>query len=311
MKNNNRIVFMGTPDIAADYLYTLINNNYNVIATYTQPAKPKDRGMSLKSSPVEDLSNKNNIPCFTPKSFNDEKEIDKFKDLRIDIAIIIGYGILLPKKLINIPKFGCINIHLSLLPRWRGASPIEYALLNGDKETGVTIFKLNEKFDQGPIINSKKCSIRVDITKEELHENLKKIGINLLLSTLPKYFNDEINLKIQNENYATYAKKIFSKNRKIDFSKDKNEIYNRIRSFSPSPGAWFTYKNERIKIISCEVKSLIGEHSTILSKDLIIACNDGSIKPKIIQKEGKKSMKIEEFVRGFIFKVGDKINTDE
>ena len=311
MKEKKRIIFMGTPDIAAEYLNSLLINNYNVIGVYCQPPRPKDRGMLVKPSPVENLSKKNNIPCFSPVSLNNEKEVKRFKVLKSDIAIVMGYGILIPKSFLNLPLLGCINIHFSLLPKWRGAAPVEYALMKGEKETGITIFKLNEKFDQGPILNSSRCKITDTMTKNQLQENLNKIGINLLLTTLPKYFSNELNLKKQDEDKATYAPKIFTKDRKIDFSKNANEIYNTIRSVAPKPGAWFKFNKERIKILSCVIKSLKGKPSTILSNDLIIGCYDRSIQPKIIQREGRKSMNIKEFLRGFVFKIGDEINTDE
>tara|TARA_B100000029_G_C17441815_1_gene911723 strand:- start:19 stop:942 length:924 start_codon:yes stop_codon:yes gene_type:complete len=305
---NERIVFMGTPNISAKYLSALIKNNYNIIAVYTQSAKRQDRGMSLKNSPVQSLSIEENIPCFTPEILKNQNEINKFKYLNIDLAIIMGYGRLIPEEFLNIPKLGCINIHLSLLPRWRGASPIEHSLMSGDNETGVTIFRLNEKFDCGPILNSIKFKISNTITKEDLKENLNRLGIDLLLSTLPKYLKKEIFLKKQDDSQATYAKKIFNKDRKINFFKNKNEIYNFIRSFSPKPGAWFEFKGENIKILSCETNSIIGKKSTILSNTLDIGCRDGSIKPTIIQREGKKIMDIDQFIRGFNFSIGDQIN---
>ena len=305
---NERIVFMGTPNISAQYLSALIKNHYNIIAVYTQPAKRQDRGMDLKNTPVQNLSILENIPCFTPEILKDQNEINKFENLKIDVAIIMGYGMLIPKEFLDIPKLGCINIHLSLLPRWRGASPIEHSLMCGDGETGVTIFRLNEKFDCGPILNSIKFKISNTETKEDLQKNLNSLGIDLLLATLPKYLKQEISLKKQDDSQATYAKKIFSQDRKINFSQKKKEIYNFVRSFSPKPGAWFTFKGEKIKILSCETNSIMGNKSTILSNNLDIGCEDGSIKPIIIQREGKKIMNINQFIRGFNFKVGDQIH---
>lgn len=310
-KKNARIIFMGTPQVATSYLQCLIENNFNIIGVYSQPPRRKDRGMIIKKSPVQILSEQNDIPTFTPSSLNNEVEFARFKNLRSDIVIVMGYGILLPKSYLDCSIFGCINIHLSLLPKLRGAAPIEYALITGEKETGVTIFKLTESLDTGPILGSEKCFITDLMTKNDLQKKLNDIGISLLLRILPKYFAKELILEKQNDYNATYARKILSKDRKINFYKNSKIVFNKIRSFEPERGAWFILNKERIKIISCIIEKMKGEPSTIISKDFLIGCNDGSIKPLIIQREGKKPMNIKDFLMGFSFKIGEKLNTDE
>jgi len=310
-KKNARIVFMGTPDIATSYLQCLVDNHFNIVGVYSQPPRRKDRGMTIKKSPVQILSEKNNIPSFTPSFLNNKDEFKRLKNLRSDIVIVMGYGILLPKFFLDCPVFGCINIHLSLLPKLRGAAPIEHALIIGEKETGVTIFKLTEKLDTGPILGSDKCFITDLMTKNELQNILNNLGKNLLLRILPKYLAKKLILKEQDDDQATYARKILSKDRKINFYENSKNVFNKIRSFEPRTGAWFVLNRERIKIISCIIESQKGEPSTILSKDFLIGCNDGSIKPLIIQREGKRPMNIKDFLMGFNFKVGEKLNIDE
>jgi methionyl-tRNA formyltransferase len=302
-----RIIFMGTPKIASSYLNALINNKYNIVAVYTQPPKKRDRGLTVKKSPVEELAIKNNLDIYNPIKFN-KNEITKFKNLKPDLVIVMAYGFLLPKEILNYPLYGCINIHVSLLPRWRGASPIEYAILNGDKETGITIFKLEKKLDSGPIISQKKIIIEDSFNKELLINRLNFEGINLLLLSLTNLFTNNVKYIEQDEKLSTYAKKITHLTTKIDFNKNTNEVLNKIKAFSPKPGAWFMYNNERIKIIEASISKGKYSPSVIINNKFHIGCLDGLICPIIIQREGKKSMKIDDFLRGFKFCVGQKIN---
>ncbi|MDC0057297.1 methionyl-tRNA formyltransferase [Alphaproteobacteria bacterium] len=303
-----RIIFMGTPEISKVYLQSLIEYKYNIIAAYTQPPRKKGRGLQIQKSPVHKLSLKHNIPVYYPNNFASLDTIDEFKKLNSDIAIVMGYGILLPKGIIEAPIHGSINIHVSLLPRWRGAAPIEHALLNGDKVTGVSIFQLKEKLDAGPIIAKQKIDIDANICKEDLTIQLNTMGTSLLNKILPDFFDKKIILQKQNENKATYAKKITSKHRKINFNNDVKIIYNQIRSFAPKPSAWFVLNNERINIIKCSIKICDAEVSTIMNDQFHIGCRNGKIIPQIIQRQGKKPMEISEFLKGFTFKIGQKIN---
>ena len=299
---------MGSPQIASEYLQILLENNLNVIGIFTQPPRPKGRGMNIQNSPVHDEALKQKIPVFYPENFKDNKSIELFKKLNPDLVIVMAYGILLPNKILNLPTFGCINIHVSLLSRWRGAAPVEYALLNGDKETGVTIFKLVDKLDAGPIISQVSVLVDKNLSKNELFNKLNSIGKELIIKILPNYFENKIIIENQNEQKATYAPKITSKTTKINFDESVTNVYNKIRAFSPKPGAWFLFKDERIKIISC--KKIIGNPSSskIINKHFHIGCNDGAIIPIVIQREGKKPMEIKEFLKGFTFSVGQTIN---
>ena len=304
---DKKIIFMGSPKIASDYLEALIENNFIISAVFTQPPKKKSRGMKIIESEVHQLANKNNIEVFCPNIF-DKNTIEIVKKLNPDLIIVMAYGKILPKDILDLPPFGCINIHVSLLPRWRGAAPIEHSLMSGDKETGISIIQLIEKLDAGPIINQKKIDIEDDCNKNELSQKLTDVGIKLLVETIPLIFDKKISYSDQDDNYATYANKISSLNRKINFNKSVNEVLNLIRAHSPKPGAWFTIQNERIKIIKARKSYSIGNASTILNETFDIGCNDGSIEPLILQREGKNPISKDDFLRGYSFKVNEVIN---
>ncbi len=308
MKNNHRIIFMGSPKISSEYLQTLTTNNFNVIGVYTQPPRPRGRGMNIQNSPVHEKAISLNLPVYHPENLKDQENIDTFIKLNPDLVVVMAYGVLLPEKILYHSKFGCINIHVSLLPRWRGAAPVEYALLNGDKETGVTIFKLIKKLDAGPILSQSSLSIDYDTDREQLLQKLNSIGKDLLIKTLPNYLNNKISLQEQNEEKATYANKISSIQTKIDFNNNVIKVSNKIKAFSPKPGAWFMFRNERIKIIQCQTSIQNCIPSVIINNEFHIGCEGGLIKPRIIQREGKIPMGIGEFLKGFKFSVGQKVN---
>tara|TARA_B100000315_G_scaffold245948_1_gene272601 strand:- start:547 stop:1473 length:927 start_codon:yes stop_codon:yes gene_type:complete len=304
----HRIIFMGSPEIASEYLQILVQNNLNVISVYTQPPGPKGRGMTIQNSPVHDEALKQDIPVYHPKNFNNQKNVEIFKNLNPDLVIVMAYGILLPNMILNYPKFGCINIHVSLLPRWRGAAPVEHALLNGDKETGVTIFKLVNKLDAGPIISQASISIDENFNKEKLFNKLNDMGKQLIINTLPDYFANNISLQEQSVEKVTYASKITSNITRINFYENVTNVFNQVQAFSPKPGAWFFFQNERIKIISCKKLFNDSKPSSIINESFHIGCKNGTIVPLIIQREGKKSMEIKDFLRGFQFSIGQKVN---
>jgi len=303
-----RIIFMGSPKIATEYLQVLVENKLNVISVYTQPPRPKGRGMNIQNSSVHDEALKIGLPVYYPENFKDKKNLEDFIKLKPDLVVVMAYGIILPNKILSCPTYGCINIHLSLLPHWRGAAPVEHTLLKGEKKTGVTIFQLVNKLDVGPIISQDSIFVDEHLNKEELFKKLNNIGKQLLINTLPDYFDDKIILQEQDEEKATYAPKVTSDMTKIDFYENVTTVYNQIRAFSSNPGAWFWFKNERIKIISC--KKIINNSlpSTIINENFHIGCNHGTIAPLIIQREGKIPMDIKDFLRGFRFSVGQKVN---
>ena len=304
---DNKIIFMGTPQIAAEYFKTLIDNKINISSVFTQPPKKQSRGMKITKSPVHLLATKEKIKVFHPINFDDEV-ITNLNKIKPDLIIVMAYGKLLPKKILELPKYGCINIHISILPRWRGAAPIEHALMNGDKETGISIIKLIERLDAGPIIAQEKLNIPNDINKLQLSDKLLDIGTKLLIESIPNILNNNIVFKYQDEKYATYANKITSEIRKINFNNSKENILNQIRAHSPKPGAWFYLNKERIKIIKAKIGLETGIPSTILNDKFEIGCKNGSIEPLVLQREGKNIISKDEFLRGFKLQINDVIN---
>ena len=304
---NKKIIFMGTPDIAAQHLNILIENNLNIVGIFTQPPRKKNRGMRIEKSDVHQIADKNNIEVFYPSTI-DDTVIQQVKSLEPDLIIVIAYGIILPSSFLNIPKYGCINIHVSLLPRWRGAAPIEHALLAGDDKTGISIISVSPKLDAGDILMQESFTLDKDINRDELTLNLTNLGKKTLMKTLPLLFQNKLIRKKQDESKVTYANKFLSEDRKINFYNSTDDVFNHIRAHGPKPGSWFTYKGERIKIIKAKKINESGESSTILNKDFMIACKDGAIFPMLIQREGKKVVSLDDFLRGFTFSIHDKLN---
>ena len=304
---DKKIIFMGTPDIAAQHLNVLFKKNLNIVGVFTQPPRKKNRGMRIEKSEVHQIAEKNNIEVFYPTSI-DVTVIEKVKSLEPDLIIVIAYGIILPSKFLNIPKYGCINIHVSLLPRWRGAAPIEHALLAGDEKTGISVISISPKLDAGDILMQESFAIDKDINSDDLTINLTNLGKKTLMETLPLLFENKLIRKKQDESKVTYANKFISEDRKINFYNSSDDVYNHIRAHGPKPGSWFTYRGERIKIIKAKKINELGESSTILNKDFMIACKDGAILPLLIQREGKKVVSLDDFLRGFTFSIQDKLN---
>ena len=304
---DKKIIFMGTPDIAAQHLNVLFKKNLNIVGVFTQPPRKKNRGMRIEKSEVHQIAEKNNIEVFYPTSI-DVTVIEKVKSLEPDLIIVIAYGIILPSKFLNIPKYGCINIHVSLLPRWRGAAPIEHALLAGDEKTGISIISISPKLDAGDILMQESFAIDKDINSDDLTINLTNLGKKTLMKTLPLLFENKLIKKKQDESKVTYANKFISEDRKINFYNSSDDVYNHIRAHGPKPGSWFTYRGERIKIIKAKKINELGKSSTILNKDFMIACKDGAILPLLIQREGKKVVSLDDFLRGFTFAIQDELN---
>ena len=304
---NKKIIFMGTPVIASEYLNALINKDFNIQAVYTQPPKKQSRGLKVLKSPVHQLAENKKIDVFSPNKFDDDN-IKKLKDINPDLIIVVAYGKIIPKQILELPKFGCINVHLSILPRWRGASPVEHALMSGDEETGISIIKLIEELDAGPIINQEKVHVPNDINKLQLINHLNIIGTKLLIQTIPLIFENKIKFKYQNENTITYAKKISTESRKINFENTSKKIINHIRAFAPKPGAWFLLNQERIKILDAKLGTSKGSISRILNDKFEIGCADGCIEPLILQREGKNIMSKDDFLKGYKINLNDKIN---
>ena len=301
---SRRIIFMGTPEISSIYLQSLIDSDQNIIAVFTQPPRKKGRGMKIQQSPVHKLAEDNSISVFTPTDLNLNISLNKIKELKPDLIVIMGYGLKIPTNILDLPKYGCINIHVSLLPRWRRASQIEYTLINGDKEAGITIFKLIEKMDAGPIIFQDSIVIDNKINKDDLTSKLNNIGKKSLIRILPNIFDNKIKFKAQDNNKVTYTKKILPDMRKLDFNENVETIHNKIRAFSPYPGAWFEFKKERYKIVKSELSELTGKPGEVIDDSLTVACGKNSIRILEIQRQGKKVQNTSTFLLGSKIKKG-------
>ena len=304
---DKKIIFMGTPDIAAQHLNILIENKLNLVGVFTQPPRKKNRGMQVEESAVHQIAKKNNLEIYYP-SVIDDTVIQQIKSLKPDLIIVVAYGIILPTSLIDIPKYGCINIHVSLLPRWRGAAPIEHALLAGDNKTGISIINITSKLDAGDILMQESFLLDQNMYSDDLTLKLTNLGKKAMIKILPLIFKNKIIGKKQDENKVTFANKFLNEDRKINFHNSTTDVYNHIRAHGPKPGSWFIYKGERIKIIKAKKTKESGQSSTILNNDFIIGCKDGSIIPVLIQREGKKTVNLVDFLRGFTFSIHDKLN---
>jgi len=300
-----KVVFMGTPEFALPGLES-IYKNFDLVGCYTQPSRPAGRGQKISHSMVKKFCLKNKIPVYTPENFKASEEINRFKETNCDVLVVAAYGIILPKEILVIPKFGAINIHASLLPLWRGAAPIQRAILAGDKKTGITIMQMNEKLDAGNIILQKEIKINEENTSQEIHDVLSQMGGESITNVLKILEVDEkIKSVPQNESKATYAKKISPNETKINWHRNKNEILRQIKAL----GAWFELNKQRIKIFDAEISSVKNKlPGLIIDKNLSISCgNGGVINPKVLQKSGGVKMSIDKFLRGFNFEINQKV----
>lgn len=285
-----RLIFMGTPDFAVSTLRSLIGAGHEVICVYSQPPRPAGRGMTLKPSPVQAYAESQGIEVRHPISLKLPEEQQRFAALKADAAVVVAYGLLLPKAILDAPKFGCFNVHASLLPRWRGAAPIQRAIMAGDSETGVTIMRMEEGLDTGPMMRVERVDISPETTAASLHDQLAEIGAKAMVEVLK---DPTVSGVIQPETGVTYARKIDKAEAHIDFSKSAVEIRNHIHGLSPFPGAWCILNGARVKILKAETVSSVSD------VPLAFACGQDVIKFLKLQREGKGVMDAATFLRGF------------
>ncbi|MFO1122818.1 MAG: methionyl-tRNA formyltransferase [Hyphomicrobiales bacterium] len=291
-----RLVFMGTPDFAVATLEALLSAGHDVACVYSQPPRPAGRGMAERPSPVHALAGTRGIAVRTPASLRSAEEQARFAALGVDAAVVVAYGLLLPKPVLDAPRRGCFNVHASLLPRWRGAAPIQRAIMAGDAETGVSIMRMEEGLDSGPVCRVARTAIAPDMTAQVLHDRLAEIGARLMVQVLEQ---PEIACNPQPEAGVTYAKKIDKAEARIDFAQPAEAVRNHVHGLSPFPGAWFQAKGARIKILLCEAVGQSGSPGTVLDDRLTLACGTGAIRPLKLQREGKGVMDAATLLRGF------------
>lgn len=299
-----RIIFMGTPDFSVPSLIELVGQGHEIVGVYSQPPRPAGRrGLELKQSPVHQKAEQFGLPVFTPGTLRDEAEQEAFKNLDADVAIVIAYGLLLPEAVLNAPEYGCYNGHASLLPRWRGAAPIQRAIMAGDTETGSMVMKMDKGLDTGPVALAEKIAIPDNMTAGELHDKLSIVTADLMVRAVGAIERGSLNLTPQADTSIEYAHKIEKSETRIDWSRPATEVHNHIRGLSPFPGSWcemeLSGKTTRVKVLSSEVSTVQGEAGTLIDAgELTIACAENAVVFKRVQKAGGKPQSGEEFLRG-------------
>jgi methionyl-tRNA formyltransferase len=291
-----RLIFMGTPDFAVETLKALIQAGHEIACAYSQPPRPAGRGMAERPSPVQAFAASQGIEVRTPTSLKSPKEQKHFAELKPDAAVVVAYGLLLPKPVLDAPRLGCFNVHASLLPRWRGAAPIQRAIMSGDAGSGVTIMRMEEGLDTGPMCKVGRIAIRPETTAQSLHDELAQLGARLMVDVLAQ---TDIACMPQPADGVTYAKKIDKAEARIDFRRSAEEVRNHIHGLSPFPGAWFQAKGTRIKALLCEVIDAQGTPGSFIDDRLTIACGTTAVRLLRLQREGKGAMEADEFLRGF------------
>ena len=301
-----RIIFMGTPLFALPILKSLYQNGFTIPVVYTKPAQRSNRGQKINKSPVQKLSETLELNFRTPKNLKENNaEYEIFKNIQADLAIVVAYGQMIPKNFLNLTKKGFINIHASILPAWRGAAPIQRSIMNLDNETGISIMKINEELDTGPVCNIYKIKLDQTLNAQEVSEKLSYLAADKILNEVNNILNGKSKFIDQDHSKASYAKKISKNEGLIDFNEEANKILGKINGLYPSPGAFFNFKGKRYKILRAEIGDGLGEAGEVLTDKLEIACSKKkSIKVIEIQKEGKKKQKIKEFMIGSQIKKG-------
>ena len=301
-----KIIFMGTPMFSVPILKSLYQNGYPIECVYTQPPQKSQRGQKINKSPIQKISETLNLSIRTPNSLKENNnEFEYFKTIDADLAIVVAYGQIIPKEFLNLTKKGFINIHASILPRWRGAAPIQRAIMNLDKEIGLSIMKIAEELDTGPVCNTYKINIETNLNAVEISEKLSSLAAEKILDNVDDILDDKANFVDQKHPSATYAYKIQKSEGQIDWKDNAKNIIGKINGLYPSPGAFFSFKGERHKILKAEIGNGQGKPGEVIANYLEIACGDKkSIKIHEIQRQGKKSQNINEFILGTQIKKG-------
>ncbi len=306
---SKKIVFMGTPEFSVKILKSLYQNGYPISTVYTQPPKKSNRGLKLTRTPVHKISELLNIEVRTPITFkNNNDEYEYLKKLDPDLCIVVAFGLIIPEKFLNLSKKGFINIHASILPKYRGAAPIQRAIMNLDKKTGISIMKITSKLDAGPISNIYEIEMKSDYNYEIVSEKLSSLASEKILDEIDNIMEDKVDFKKQNDDKASYAKKIGKSESKINWNMPADKILGVINGLYPSPAAWFNYNGERYKILEAEVSDTNGETGVVLDDFLKVGCESKSINVKRIQREGKNPQKVGEFMLGSKIKKGSILN---
>jgi methionyl-tRNA formyltransferase len=294
-----RLAFLGSAPFSLPTLAALLGAGHEVAAVYTQPPRPAGRGYGLKRSPVHVYADSRGLPVRAPATLRDDSEQRRFAELDLDAAVVAAYGLILPKSILAAPRLGCLNVHGSLLPRWRGAAPIERAILAGDTETGVTIMQVDAGLDTGPILLTARTPIGPETTAAALHDALADLGAGLLLRALAGLAAGTLRAVPQPENGATYARKLERDEGRLDWSRSAAELERAVRALNPRPGVWFEWAGERIKVLAAEVLDCRGTPGRVLDDRLTVACAEGALRLRLLQRPGRAPTEAEAFLRGY------------
>jgi len=298
-----RVVFMGTPDFSVPTLSEIVCGGHDVAAVYTQPPRRAGRGMEMRPSPVQKFADEAGIPVYTPKSFRKPETVEELAALEPDVAVVVAYGLILPRPVLETPAYGCMNVHASLLPRWRGAAPIQRAIMAGDTETGVTVMQMDQGMDTGPICMMERVPIGPDMTAGELHDELAFVGASLMGKALDRLGRGELECRPQPSEGVTYASKISKEEARIRWENPAQEVHNRIRAMSPHPGAWFEAllggRPERVKVLRSVCVKGRGQPGQLLDNQLTVACGNQAVRLTKVQRAGKRPTSGTDFLRGF------------
>jgi methionyl-tRNA formyltransferase len=297
-----RVAFFGTPDFAVPTLTEIVGQGHEVVAVYSQPPRPAGRGMAERKSPVQVTAERFALPVLTPRSLRDDAETDAFARLAPDVAVVVAYGLILPPAFLAVPAEGCLNLHASLLPRWRGAAPIARAIMAGDAETGVEVMRMEAGLDTGPVAMVERVAIGPDVTAGDLTERLARLGADLMARALAALSRGGLGFTPQAADGVTYAKKLDKAETRIDWSRPAADVHNHIRGLSPAPGAWFEADlgsgPERVKVLRSARADGGGAPGTLLGADLTVACGTGAVRLTDVQRAGRQPMKAEAFLAG-------------
>lgn len=304
-----RVIFMGTPEFSVPALESLVNANYEIVGVYSQPPRPSGRGHKVTLSPVHQKANSLGIPVFTPKSLRSIDAQAEFASLNPDIAIVVAYGLILPKEILDTPHYGCLNIHGSLLPRWRGAAPLQRAIMAGDEKTGVTIMKMDEGLDTGPMLSKAYITLNPSTTSTTLHDEMRLIGADLLIKTIDAYIKGTLLPEKQPDNGITYADKLSKTESMLDWANSSVSLDRKLRALTPWPGVYFTHNNTIIKVREAViVPEAHGTPGEIIDDKLTIACGDkGGLRLLSLQRPGGKWLSGQEFLNGYPLPKGTRL----
>ncbi len=297
MADPKRIVFMGTPDFSVPVLQALIDAGHDIVAVYCQPPRRAGRGKKERPTPVHAHAISLGLEVRTPLNFKDPETVSEFAALNADVAVVVAYGLILPQSILDAPTLGCLNIHASLLPRWRGAAPIHRAIMAGDAQTGICIMQMDAGLDTGDVLFRVETPIHQDDTTGSLHDQLSQLGARAIVDALADLA--DLPKQPQPEKGVTYAAKISKDEAQIDWSLDAQSVDQHIRGLSPFPGAWFTFDDQRVKVLQSRVSAGSGQAGTVLTDQMQIACGQGSVELLRLQRAGKGAMEVTDFLRGF------------